>query len=252
MRKLLIIMLICGFVSSGLVLPKQKIYKMKTTTQLNIKFKLRLTEISKSIRNNKKLDPVTLNKWKQLVKDLYSSDPSTDINSLVQSVLKESYDEMQDDLALYASKVKYFNKLKKQIREQINELRDHRSQLQSKPGLKIRRKTVLRFRIKNFSNAIKFSKRVLKIQKLSKPDRSILLSGRIHVNSEMVDFKNKTEFDEYIGDLEEDLAAMGEEADLANIDLQNALQKLQQVIQQLSNVSKVLNDTALAAIRKLG
>ena len=43
------------------------------------------------------------------------------------------------------------------------------------------------------------------------------------------------------------------EADeLPNIDLQNALQKQQQTLQMLSNVSKVLHDTSLAIKRKKG
>jgi hypothetical protein len=45
---------------------------------------------------------------------------------------------------------------------------------------------------------------------------------------------------------------MGDEAQLANIDLQNMLQKQQQTIQMMSNISKVLHDTAMAVIRKIG
>jgi hypothetical protein len=46
--------------------------------------------------------------------------------------------------------------------------------------------------------------------------------------------------------------ALGDDAQLANVDLQNILQKQQQVLQMLSNISKMLNDTALAVIRKIG
>lgn len=52
--------------------------------------------------------------------------------------------------------------------------------------------------------------------------------------------------------LEEKLAAAGNDVQLANIDLQNALQKQQQLVQLISNVSKILNDTAMAVIRKIG
>jgi hypothetical protein len=45
---------------------------------------------------------------------------------------------------------------------------------------------------------------------------------------------------------------LGDDAQLANVDLQNILQKQQQVLQMLSNLSKMLNDTAMAVIRKLG
>jgi len=43
-----------------------------------------------------------------------------------------------------------------------------------------------------------------------------------------------------------------EESYLANIDLHNNLQKQQQTVQMMSNVSKVLRDTAMAVVRKAG
>ncbi|MHA1111690.1 MAG: hypothetical protein ACTSRE_11350 [Promethearchaeota archaeon] len=51
---------------------------------------------------------------------------------------------------------------------------------------------------------------------------------------------------------EEELKKAGDDGQLANIDLQNALQKQQQTIQMLSNVSKMLHDTSMAIIRKIG
>ncbi|KKL64129.1 hypothetical protein LCGC14_2168140 [marine sediment metagenome] len=56
----------------------------------------------------------------------------------------------------------------------------------------------------------------------------------------------------YIESLEEDLANMDEDDQLSNVDLQSALQKQQQTLQMLSNVSKMLHDTSLALIRKIG
>lgn len=44
----------------------------------------------------------------------------------------------------------------------------------------------------------------------------------------------------------------GDVTQLANEDLQNTIQQQQQIIQTLSNVSKLLNDTALAVTRKIG
>ena len=43
-----------------------------------------------------------------------------------------------------------------------------------------------------------------------------------------------------------------DDAQLANVDLQNVLQKQQQTLQMMSNISKMLNDTAMAVIRKIG
>ena len=51
---------------------------------------------------------------------------------------------------------------------------------------------------------------------------------------------------------EEKLDAVGDDAQLANVDLQNILQKQQQTLQMMSNISKMLYDTAQSVIRKMG
>jgi len=48
------------------------------------------------------------------------------------------------------------------------------------------------------------------------------------------------------------LNSVGDDAQLANIDLQNVLQKQQQTLQTLSNISKEVYDTAMAVIRHIG
>jgi len=50
----------------------------------------------------------------------------------------------------------------------------------------------------------------------------------------------------------EQLNSAGDDAQLANVDLQNVLQKQQQLIQMLSNVSKMIHDSAMNTIRKIG
>ncbi len=49
-----------------------------------------------------------------------------------------------------------------------------------------------------------------------------------------------------------DLSTIGDDAQLANIDLQNKLQQQQQTLQTMSNVSKMLHDTSMSIIRKIG
>ncbi len=56
----------------------------------------------------------------------------------------------------------------------------------------------------------------------------------------------------YVKSLEEKLNGIGDDAQLANVDLQNELQKQQQLLQMMSNISKVLHDTAMSVIRKIG
>jgi len=62
----------------------------------------------------------------------------------------------------------------------------------------------------------------------------------------------KGKLDTYVKNLEEKLNGVGDDAQLANVDLQNVLQKQQQTMQTMSNISKMLHDTALAIIRKIG
>jgi hypothetical protein len=56
----------------------------------------------------------------------------------------------------------------------------------------------------------------------------------------------------YAQAIEQRLDALGDDAQLANVDLQNILQKQQQTVQMMSNISKMLHDTAMSVIRKIG
>jgi hypothetical protein len=60
------------------------------------------------------------------------------------------------------------------------------------------------------------------------------------------------EVDSHIKGLEDKLNSVGDDAQLANVDLQNALQKQQQTLQMMSNISKLVHDTAMSVIRKIG
>jgi hypothetical protein len=60
------------------------------------------------------------------------------------------------------------------------------------------------------------------------------------------------EVDSHIKGLEDKLNSVGDDAQLANVDLQNVLQKQQQTLQLMSNISKQLYDTVMGVIRKIG
>jgi hypothetical protein len=60
------------------------------------------------------------------------------------------------------------------------------------------------------------------------------------------------EMEAYIKNMEDKLSSIGDDAQLANVDLQNALQTQQQTLQMMSNISKILHDTAMAIVRKAG
>jgi len=113
--------------------------------------------------------------------------PPKDVNDLVQWVLHESYVSSTEDLRSYAEKVKFFNDVKKQVRDELHGAR-----------------------------------------------------GALG------------EVDSHIQDLEDKLASLGDDAQLARIDLQNVLQMQQQALQMMTNVSKMMHDTASSLIRKIG
>ena len=60
------------------------------------------------------------------------------------------------------------------------------------------------------------------------------------------------EVDSHIKNYEDKLNSVGDDAQLANVDLQNVLQKQQQTLQMMSNISKQLYDTVTSVIRKIG
>ncbi len=57
--------------------------------------------------------------------------------------------------------------------------------------------------------------------------------------------------DSYIKNLEDQMNSVGDDAQLANIDLQNCLQKQQQTLQMMSNISKMMHDVAMSIIRNM-
>jgi hypothetical protein len=57
--------------------------------------------------------------------------------------------------------------------------------------------------------------------------------------------------DAVLAELEERLNTLGDDGQLANLDLQNILQKQQQALQMMSSISKSSHDTMMAIIRNL-
>jgi hypothetical protein len=149
-----------------------------------------LQDISSMIARGESVDALA-GGWEKIAKDkaLFAESITTgevpaDIMALVQFVLRQAYLETNKDLQYHAQKVKHYNEMKKQIRDELARVR-------------------------------------------------------------------KTCGD-YISALEENLSSVGEDAQLANIDMQNMLQKQQQTIQMMSQISKTMHDTAMAVIRKIG
>jgi len=76
--------------------------------------------------------------------------------------------------------------------------------------------------------------------------------GRIKVTFPWWVAISKSNAKEMKSEMEQELATIGDDAQLANTDLQNILQKQQQSLQMISNIAKMHHDTAMAIIRKIG
>lgn len=162
--------------------------------------------------------------WASLLRALRSRPgPPVDPQALIQWVLRESYLDQVEDLAHYADRVRFFNEQKRAIREHLAEARAVRADMPPDRRAELQTITV-----------------AAQYEKGQPPVRV----GSIQVMSE-------EELKEYLEDLEQQMQTVGEDSQLANIELQDLMQKQQQTLQTLSNVSKLLHDTAMAVIRNL-
>ena len=181
---------------------------------------------------NEKLSRALAKHWTEFIADASAQD----ISALVQKMLRESYVETMEDLQFYADKVRYFNKLKKAIRKEITKSRQALMCHVISEGCRSPDDPVETYVPLCFE---------------SYPILDEDCNPQV-VTNEGDPFNTRGEMEDYIEGLERLLATVGDDAQLANIDLQNMLQKQQQTLQFMSNVSKMLHDTAMAIIRKIG
>ena len=170
-----------------------------------------------------------------------------DVNALVQQVLREAYGQNTEDLRHYAGKVKHFNKQKEMVRDFLSELREVSTA--SREAAIQGGKTGDDLENASLSSAGSFygadSADAETASMLGMPTNLNALPEGKEVNT-------IAKLDDYIKTWEDKLNSIGDDAQLANVDLQNMLQKQQQTLQMLSNISKALHDTAMAIIRKMG
>ena len=172
-------------------------------------------------------------RWSEFIAKVGSEKGAlVDINSLVQAVLRDAYMENTKDLHFYAQKVRYFNEVKKAMREELTRAREA---LTANAGNEDTADLVGGDFIGNDVNAEAFG-----------DIDGIVTEGGGTVST------TKAELETYIQKMEETLNSVGDDAQLANVDLQNMLQKQQQTLQMMSNIAKMLHDTAMAIIRKIG
>ncbi len=162
-----------------------------------------------------------IKRWTNFIKSKQRNKQPVDIFEQVNHAIREAYLQMSQDLQHVVSQIQHFNNLKKKIRDEIRKLRQSRSQKTWRPRGDIRHK---------------------KIEMASQWHFKII-QGRV--------IENESELDAVIRQWEEKLGTIGNDAELTNIDLQKLLQKQKDIIQMLSNISKVMHDTAMAVIRNI-
>jgi len=100
-------------------------------------------------------------------------------------------------------------------------------------------------KIKEITDSMKGDTR--KLDSLNKTVRDSFTSLS-EIESNLLESYILKEYEKLLNELEES----GDDDQLANIDLQNIMQKQQQTMQTMSNTSKMLRDNAMAIIRKIG
>ncbi len=166
-----------------------------------------------------------------------------DVNMLVQQVLREAYMQNTEDLQFYAHKVKFFNEMKDQIRERLVDMRELMGKQAGNDD------------DANLNNGVTVGRLEFDATPVWDQDQGRYIPSEPQLQSIDNDggtISTKGELDAYITNLEEKLNSVGDDAQLANVDLQNMLQKQQQTLQMMSNISKMLHDTAMAIVRKIG
>jgi hypothetical protein len=166
--------------------------------------------------------------------------------ALVQAVLRESYVEATTDLRDYAEQVRFHNKQKKALREYLAALQA--------------------FRVSVLSTA---RERSVEVRRGNNGDRSAVaevfeshahtydvgeIEYQLHI-PDRVPSATVNDFallDNEIARWDERLGAIGDDVQLASVELQNMLQKQQQILQMMSNISRMMHDTTMAVIRKMG
>jgi hypothetical protein len=159
--------------------------------------------------------------WKKTINNY----KDINIDNAINSILSEAKLEAQRNVETAKKRVEFNSLLKQQVSNEINSAKLNLSVVDKTKEPKVMER-------KAFGLS-------------PNPEGKIVVSqtGQISTRDEITG---------YINNLEQQLNSIGDDAQLANIDLQNALQQQQQLLQMLSNISKMLSDTAMAVIRKIG
>ena len=170
---------------------------------------------------------------------------SVDPNALVQEVLRESYLQTTEDLRFHAGKVRHFNESRSALRAYLAALREFRAKVMS--GASERGVDLCRADKKDLAILAKLFGQYAHAYEVGEVEHGLCIPARVP----LAGVDSVALLDAAIARWGERLASVGDDAQLANIDLQDALQKQSQLFQLLSIVTKMHHDTAMTIIRNL-
>lgn len=166
--------------------------------------------------------------------------------ALVQRALRESYMENTEGLRDYAEKVRHFNKHKRALRKYLTALRMFKTSVLS--TMRERGVDLCRGNKNDLAVLTEVFEEHAHAYDVGDVEYELGIPDRVPP----VGVKSVTLLDNETAGWDQRLATVGDDAQLANIDLQNALQHQQQTLQMMSNISKSLHDSAMSVIRKMG
>jgi len=169
----------------------------------------------------------------------------SDPYAILQAALRESYLENVEHLKDYAEKVKAFNRRKKAVREYLAELRRIQSRILAaaqEAGVDL-----CRCNADDLAAIRQILKENAQDHDAGEVGYELCIPNRVPPS----DVETLDQLKDSIRDWEQRLNEIGEDGQLANVDMQNWLQKVQQSLQMLSNVSKIQHDSAMSIIRNM-
>lgn len=161
--------------------------------------------------------------WKKLVTAHRTRKGAIDVDTLVQWVLREAYLDASADLKDVAAKISAINAAKKEVRDHLQELRVALAESSGKKA---------------------FAFATIVVCKKCAPGEILVEPGGTKVLT-------AAQWTTYADALHAWMETVGEEAELATVDLQQVLAKQQQTQQMLSNITKMMHDTAKSIIDKM-
>lgn len=182
-----------------------------------------LTQVVANVKENPSAVPKP---WGPLVESVALRNKSIPILEIISLVMKEAILEQKEDLKYWLKRLEHQNKLAGALSEYLDEMHG-------------------KVRTHKGHRSAKISGRSVKITREADGDSEPFVLGPVVVQS-------AEQWRKELKKWEDELASIEKDAQLANIDLQNALAQQQKTVQAMSNVSKQLHDQAMAIIKKIG